>query len=218
MEGYSGSSGDRRVRVKICGITNGEDAHCAVELGADALGFVFYPESPRYVSPPKVRDIVAKLPPFVTPIGVFVDEAEQRVEDVLAETGIQVVQLHGDEPPHCCEGFDVKVIKAFRVQEDFDPVELGAYRVDAYLLDAYDERRMGGTGRTFNWDLALPAKGYGRIILSGGLNPDNVGRAIEIVRPYGVDVSSGVEREPGRKDLGKLRAFMLEVRDASLRI
>ena len=218
MESYSDFSGDRRVRAKICGITNWEDARGAVELGADALGFVFYPESPRYVSPSRVRDIVAKLPPFVAPVGVFVDEIEQRVEDILAETGIQVIQLHGDEPPHYCEGFDAKVVKAFRVQEDFDPVQLGAYTVDAYLLDAYDERRMGGTGRTFNWDLALPAKGYGKIILSGGLNPDNVERAIESVRPYAVDVSSGVEREPGRKDPEKLRAFMLAVRGVSLRI
>ena len=112
----------------------------------------------------------------------------------------------------------MKVIKAFRVQEDFDPVELGAYTADAYLLDAYDERRMGGTGRTFNWDLALSAKGYGKIILSGGLNPDNVGRAIETVRPYAVDVSSGIEQEPGKKDLGRLRAFMLAARNTSLRI
>ncbi|MFH1009416.1 MAG: phosphoribosylanthranilate isomerase [Candidatus Latescibacterota bacterium] len=197
------------VKVKICGITNLDDGLAAAELGADALGFVFYPKSPRYIEPDRAREIISRLGPFVIPVGVFVNERKEKVGEVIAVSGIEAVQLHGEESPAYCASFgNVKVIKAFRVSDDFDPALLGDYEVDAALLDAYRKDAYGGTGETFTWGLAQKAKAYGRIILAGGLTPENVASAIREVRPYAVDVSSGVEKTPGIKDREKMRGFM----------
>ncbi len=194
-------------RVKICGITNLEDARLAVEYGADALGFVFYEGSPRHVFPETVREIISHLPPFVTTVGVFVNASPQEIREVMDLAGLDVVQLHGDEPQEECSLFP-RVIKAFRVRELSDIERLKGYSVSAYLLDAYDPEVPGGTGQTFNWDIAVEAKKYGPIILAGGLTPENVADAVSRVRPYAVDVSSGVEAQKGKKDPEKMRLFI----------
>ena len=197
------------VRIKICGITNEADAAAAVRAGADALGFIFYADSPRCVAPERAAEIVAGLPPFVVPVGVFVNAAAGDVDDICEAAGIQVVQLHGDETPGFCEalaGLKRPVIKAFRVRDASWRSDAAAYPVGAVLLDTFAEDRYGGTGTTFDWRLVEGSPH--RVILSGGLNPDNVAEAVRSVRPYGVDTGSGVEREPGRKDHGKIRAFV----------
>ena len=194
-------------RVKICGITRIEDALLATELGAHAIGLVFA-ESPRRISPERAADIVRHLPPFVSAIGVFVNEEADRVRRIVEQCGLSAVQLHGDETPEYARGLaEVKVIKAVRVRDrsSFDGVD--GYQVSAFLLDTYSKKARGGTGETFNWELARDAELPAPLILSGGLNPENIGEAIRTVRPYGVDVSSGVESEPGKKApelLGKL--------------
>ena len=198
-------------RVKICGITNLEDARLAVEYGADALGFVFYEGSPRHVFPETVREIISHLPPFVTTVGVFVNAPPQEIREVMDLAGLDVVQLHGDEPQEECSLFP-RVIKAFRVRELSDIERLKGYSVSAYLLDAYDPEVPGGTGQTFNWDIAVEAKKYGPIILAGGLTPENVADAVSRVRPYAVDVSSGVEAQKGKKDHEKMRLFIERVK------
>jgi phosphoribosylanthranilate isomerase len=198
-------------KVKICGITNRADALTAAELGADALGFVFYPKSPRYIEPERAREIISRLGPFVIPVGVFVNEERKKIKEIIAVSGIEAVQLHGEESPFYCASFrNVKVIKAFRVSDEFDPKRLSHYAVDACLLDAYSKAAYGGTGETFSWEMARRAKAYGRIILAGGLTPENVARAIREVGPYAVDVSSGVECSPGVKDREKMRAFLAQ--------
>ncbi len=199
-------------RVKVCGITNAEDALRAVDLGADALGFVFYPKSPRNIPPAEAAGIVRQLPPFVASVGVFVDAAYEEIDGILSECGLTAVQLHGCEPPDFCGRFRVKVIKAFRVREGTLPAGIDRYRTDAILLDTFHEALPGGTGETFAWDVAVKAKRFGRLILAGGLKVDNVREAVESVRPYGVDVSSGVESSPGRKDPKKLAAFVTTVK------
>ncbi len=198
------------VRVKICGITNWEDAHLAVELGADAVGFIFA-ESPRQVIPQKVREITSRLPPFVSRVGVFLNHKENEVEEIVERCGLDVLQFHGQETAAYCRKFKCKVIKAFQIESISDLEALSLYKVDAFLLDTYHELLPGGTGITFDWDIAVEAKKYGPIILSGGLNPENVAEAIEKVGPYAVDVSSGVEASPGKKDPEKMRAFFREV-------
>ncbi len=198
-------------RVKICGITNLDDARLAVEYGADALGFVFYEGSPRHVFPETVREIISHLPPFVTTVGVFVNAPPQEIREVMDLAGLDVVQLHGDEPQEECSLFP-RVIKAFRVRELSDIERLKGYSVSAYLLDAYDPEVPGGTGQTFNWDIAVEAKKYGPIILAGGLTPENVADAVSRVRPYAVDVSSGVEAQKGKKDHEKMRLFIERVK------
>ncbi len=198
-------------RVKICGITNLDDARLAVEYGADALGFVFYEGSPRHVFPETVREIISHLPPFVTTVGVFVNASPQEIREVMDLAGLDVVQLHGDEPQEECSLFP-RVIKAFRVRELSDIERLKGYSVSAYLLDAYDPEVPGGTGQTFNWDIAVEAKKYGPIILAGGLTPENVADAVSRVRPYAVDVSSGVEAQKGKKDHEKMRLFIERVK------
>ncbi|MDA0708839.1 MAG: phosphoribosylanthranilate isomerase [bacterium] len=200
------------VRVKICGITNREDALCAVEAGADALGFIFYAKSPRFVAPETVGEIVAVLPPFVTAVGVFVNAPEERIDAVVKLAGLRAIQLHGDEPPEACLGHAVPVIRAVRVGADFSPEHLRAYLVDTFLLDTAKSGMYGGTGKTFDWSAAQAAKPMGRLILSGGLTPDNVAEAIAHVAPYAVDTGSGVESEPGRKDHEKVKAFVKAVR------
>jgi phosphoribosylanthranilate isomerase len=197
------------VRIKICGITNLEDALLAADLGADALGFIFYPQSPRGVSPEAAREIIAQLPPFVVSVGVFVDEAAAAVQDLAARVGLDWVQLHGQESPDYCRSLGRRVIKGFRVKDEDSLNELAPYRgaVQAFLLDTYRKGQAGGTGESFDWRLAREAKPYGQIILAGGLTPENIARAINMALPAAVDTASGVEAAPGKKDPARLRAF-----------
>lgn len=202
------------IKVKICGITNLDDALAAVDSGADALGFVFYRASPRYVEPNTIRAIVRKLPPFITTVGVFVDEAVAEISRLTQHTAIDVVQLHGHESPEICNIINKKVIKAIRVKDITDLDSLEPYQVSAFLLDTFTPEYFGGTGQVFNWDIALAAKQFGRIILAGGLTPDNIQKAIRFVQPYAVDVSSGVEKEKGKKDHIKLKLFIEKAKGA----
>jgi phosphoribosylanthranilate isomerase len=202
-----------RVRVKICGITNRRDAELAAEAGADALGFIFVPDTPRYVDSDTARGIIKDLSPWITPVGVFADHPIEEVEHLMHHCGFLTIQLHGLESPEYCRSLTGSVIKAFRVGGGQGLPDLQAYRVQAYLLDTFVEGRVGGTGKTFPLELATRAKAYGHVIVSGGLTPENVAQAIRKVGPYGVDVSSGVEMEPGRKDPQKVRDFVARVRE-----
>ena len=203
-------------RVKICGITRLEDAQQAVDLGAAALGFNFYPPSPRYIEPAAARAIVGRLPPFVIPVGVFANETDAgRVISIARDAGVTTVQLHGPGFPDLHELLSAfTLVVAVPVREGFKVEELGKLKPTAYLLDAFDPDRLGGTGKTFDWSAAREAKRYGPIILAGGLTPENVGRAVRVVRPFAVDVASGVESAPGIKDPAKLRAFFAAVAEA----
>jgi phosphoribosylanthranilate isomerase len=204
------------MKVKICGITNRDDALAAVFYGADALGFVFYPPSPRSVTPEQARSIVEQLPPFVTTVGVFVNENLERVREIMTHARLHAAQLHGEEPPEACMLW-TPTIKAFRVRNFSDLSPLEAFGgCSAFLIDTYSPDSYGGTGQTFNWDIAVEAKRYGRVILSGGLTPDNVEKAIRWVKPYAVDVSSGVEAAKGRKDHEKLRTFIERAQAAAI--
>ncbi len=198
--------------VKICGITNLDDALFASEAGADALGFVFYKKSPRYIEPKKARDIIKRLPPFVTTVGVFADQTEAEIKGIISETDIDIVQLHGEEPPEFCEGLNKRVIKAIRVRGMENLTEVKRYKACALLLDTYDRNLKGGTGKIFNWEIAREAKVFNKIIIAGGLTPDNVADAIRVVQPYAVDVSSGVEKQKGLKDHLKVKAFIYKVK------
>ncbi|HUT37542.1 MAG TPA: phosphoribosylanthranilate isomerase [Planctomycetota bacterium] len=202
------------VRVKVCGICRPEDALAAAEAGADAIGLVFA-ESPRRVGVAQAQAILAALPPFVTPVALFVNESPATILTKCELLGIRTVQLHGDEPPDVARALGgLCVIKAFRISGEADLEALTGYPAAAYLLDSKVAGRRGGTGVALDWALAARAVGLGRIILAGGLTPDNVAEAICRVRPYGVDVSSGVESAPGVKDAAKLRAFVAAARDA----
>lgn len=200
------------IRIKICGITNDEDALKAAALGAWALGFIFYKQSPRHIGAFKARKIIHRLPPFVTPVGVFVNHKEGAVKDIANFCGLRTLQFHGDETPEYCRRFpDYKVIKAFRVSKDYDVGILKQYPVSAFLFDTFTEAIYGGTGKPFPWDLIKKAKDFGvPIILSGGLNPDNILEAVEAVRPYAVDVNSGVEESPGIKNEKLLKELFLK--------
>jgi phosphoribosylanthranilate isomerase len=199
------------MRVKICGITNPEDALIASDLGADALGFVFAKGSPRTIMPEAAGNIICKLPPFIVPVGVFVDSPIEEILSIIEYTGIQCVQLHGNESPSELTNINVPIIKAFRVHEHFRADTLTSFKASAYLLDTYVEGAAGGTGKTFDWNVAVDAKAYGRIILAGGLNPGNIRDAIRKVQPYGIDIGSGVESEPGKKDKRKLQQLFSAV-------
>ena len=199
------------VRVKICGISDSATAVVAAEAGADAIGLIFAP-SRRRVTAAQAREIAAALPPFVTKVGVFVDEERGRIEERIAACGLGAVQLHGAEPPEFCAGFRVPVVKAIRVKDASSLEQMTAYQVDAFLLDTFDASALGGTGRTFDWTLAIQAARTHRTILSGGMTPVNVVEALTRVVPYGVDVSSGVETD-GRKDHAKIRDFIRRVRE-----
>lgn len=203
------------VRVKICGITNLEDATAAIDFGAEALGFVFFKGSPRYVTVEQAAAIVCKLPAFVTTVGVFVDESPETISSAISGAGIDVVQLHGEEKTEACR-FSRRSIKAIRIKsiDSLEPLKDFKDLVSAFLLDAYAPNTLGGTGRIFNWDIAVEAKQFGRIILAGGLTPDNIQDAVRHVRPYGVDVSSGVEREKGKKDHQKMKLFIERAKGA----
>ena len=194
-------------RVKICGITNLEDAQTAVLCGADALGFVFA-SSPRQVTPKQVSIITSQLPSSICKVGVFVDQDIESVKEIISFCGLNVAQLHGSEKSAYCKELFPGVIKSFRVKDNSVLRSLHHYKVFAYLLDSYDATQNGGTGQSFDWDIARRATGYGKIILAGGLTPENVGQAVALVQPYAVDVSSGVESSPGKKDNNKIRSFI----------
>lgn len=202
--------------VKICGITGPADGVAAAAAGADALGLMFYDQSPRRVSMTAAAEIAREVPPYIIKVGVFVDAPEDLVMRAIQECGLNVVQFHGAETPEYCQTFPVMTIKAFRVRGAETLAELPKFATDAWLLDAYTADKLGGTGAKFNWELARDATRLGRpIFLAGGLTPKNVGDAIRLVRPYAVDVSSGVESAPGRKDAAKVRAFVIAAKQAS---
>ena len=201
-----------RIKIKVCGTTNLKDALFAVDSGADAIGFIFYKKSPRYILQKDAKDIVAKLPPFVETVGVFVNETSDRVNRIAEQCKLTAIQLHGDESPAFCRRIKRRVIKAFRVKDTNSFKGMADYDVSGFLLDSYNEESKGGTGKTFDWNLALRAKKQGPIILAGGLNPYNVYTAIHRVKPYGVDVCSGVEKSPGIKDSVKIDEFIKSVR------
>lgn len=200
------------VRVKICGITNLEDALMTVEAGADALGFVFFQGSPRNISPDTAAAIIRSLPPFVQTVGLFVNEEPATVNAIADRCGLDLVQLHGDESPEYCTAIKRRIIKAFRVKDASSVDAMTDYPVAACLLDAWSPAARGGTGTTFNWDIAAGVAVEHSIILAGGLTPDNVAEAIAVVKPYAVDVSSGVESAPGKKDAGLVARFIRSCR------
>ena len=202
-----------RVRVKICGVRTADEANLALDLGADAVGFNFWKGSRRYIEPEAALQIItARKRPFGAYVGVFVNEAEDVIRGLVEKLGLSAVQLHGDESEAFCEKLaGLNVIKALRVGNGFDPASAGTYPVAAILLDAWMESGYGGGGRTFEWAAAVEAKKYAPIILAGGINAENVSAAVRTVRPVAIDVCSGVEAEPGRKDLDKLREFMAAV-------
>jgi phosphoribosylanthranilate isomerase len=200
------------MKIKICGITNLDDALLAAELGADALGFIFVKTSLRRIRPSTARKIIQELPPFVTPVGVVADAEHDEILELIDETGVRCVQLHGNESPKQLAKFPVPVYKSFRVDKEFNLETLRRYKGSAYLLDTHVDGALGGTGKTFDWDVAIKAKAYGRIILAGGLNPENILEAIQTVQPYAVDVNSGVESAPGKKDKNKLEQLFKTIR------
>ena len=203
-------------RIKMCGVTGIEDARDAAMLGADAIGLNFFEGSSRSVTPERALRIIESLPPFVAAVGVFVNyEDPQALEDFAVSIQLDAVQLHGDETPDYCSMINrVKVIKAIRVDEEFKVDSLRNYQASAFLLDAYSPKAFGGTGRVFNWSKAAGANAFGRIILAGGLNPRNVASAIGELHPFAVDVSSGVESEPGKKNYESMRRFVEAVQSA----
>jgi phosphoribosylanthranilate isomerase len=194
------------VKVKICGITQYEDAKAAVSLGVDAIGFIFYPKSPRAIHPLDAKEIIKRLPPFVSKVGVFVDETAATIMKIVNATGIDTVQLHGKEPPSICDELGVTLIKAFPVGPDFDLLSFEKYKVSGYLLDTWNESMHGGSGKTFDWSIANKAMlKFGNVILAGGLGPSNIREALEAVHPYAVEFNSGVEIKPGIKNPHKMR-------------
>jgi phosphoribosylanthranilate isomerase len=198
-----------RTRVKICGITRVEDALAAVAAGCDAIGLVFYASSPRHIEKARAAEIVQALPPFVSAVGLFVNASAHDIYSVLSDVGLDVLQFHGDESPEFCDQFKMPYLKAVRVRPGTNLVQCATDYAGAraLLLDTYTEGVPGGTGHTFDWAL-IPSGLQKPLILAGGLNPENVGAAIQQVRPYAVDVSGGVEREKGIKDADKIAAFM----------
>ena len=205
-----------RTRIKVCGITGQEDARAAVAAGADGLGFIFVEQSPRMVDPDMVRAITGELPPFVDSIGVFRDEAMEVVEEIIHYCRLSLVQLHGAESPEYCRTVSCPAIKSFAIHPGSQSEELAVYSevVSGFLLDTYHKEMAGGTGMVFDWKLVEQIQPPGPVILAGGLNPENVGEAIRQVKPFAVDVNSGVEYQPGRKDTDKLKSFADEVRKA----
>jgi phosphoribosylanthranilate isomerase len=198
-------------KIKICGITNMEDALLAFSLGVDAVGFVFA-ESKRRITAVNASRIIDALPMSILKVGVFVNEEEKRIREILEICRLDALQFHGDEPPSYIRKFREKTIKSFRIKDKRSLKAIPKYKASAYLLDTYSPKQYGGTGKTFNWDSAVEAKKYGPIILAGGLNPDNVEEAIRKVQPCAVDVSSGVESSPGKKDPRKLEEFVKRAR------
>ncbi len=200
-------------RVKICGITRLDDGLAAVRLGADALGFNFWPRSKRYLPPSDARAIVRRLPAFVTAVGIFVDPTREEVLRAADASGVAVAQLHGDEPPDFCASLPLPVLKGIRVADGHSLAQLASYEVQGFVLDAPSEG-YGGSGATFDWSLVAEAAKELPIVLAGGLTPENVAEAVRAVRPWGVDVASGVESAPGVKDHAKLALFIQRAKEA----
>ena len=195
--------------MKICGVTNVADALVAAEAGADMIGLNFYEQSPRYLTLATAVEIARALPPFVLRVGVFVNPPEALVTRALGECGLSLLQFHGDEPSEFCTQFGLMSVKALRIRDAESLNQLAKFQTDAFLLDAHSQNGLGGTGEKFNWDLAIEAQKFGKpIFLAGGLTPENVADAVKQVRPFAVDVSSGVESSPGKKDAAKVRAFI----------
>ena len=192
-------------KIKICGTTDLKDALAAAEAGADAVGFVFA-QSPRRITPKKAKEIISKLPPFISAVGVFVNQRPKIINKIIKTCGLNYVQLHGDETPADCRKIKGKVIKAFRVKDKKSLKAISRYSVSAVLLDTFSPEKYGGTGKAFNWELAVKAKKFGMpVILAGGLGTGNLLKAIRKVKPFAVDVSSGIESRPGKKDGRMLR-------------
>lgn len=201
-------------RVKICGVTNVADALAAAEAGADMIGLMFYEHSPRHVSIATAAEISRVLPPFVLRVGVFVDPQEALVTRAIGDCNLTLLQFHGDEPSDFCTQFGLMSVKALRVRDAQSLDQLANFQTDAFLLDAHSKSGLGGTGEKFNWDLAVEAQKFGKpIFLAGGLTPENVAAAMRQVRPFAVDVSSGVESAPGKKNHAKVKAFIQNVRN-----
>jgi phosphoribosylanthranilate isomerase len=199
------------MKVKICGITSLEDAQNAISLGVHALGFIFYSKSPRYITPEKVEEIVMFLPPFVQLVGVFVNEEKEYIEEVARRCRLDIIQLHGSESPSFCLDFSHRIIKAFQISQIEDVNQISPYQgtVSAVLLDTKMPGKFGGTGKTFDWGLALKAKEFHLpVILAGGITLSNIKKAIKLVDPYAVDISTSVEKEPGIKDYNKMKEFL----------
>ena len=200
------------MKIKVCGITRLEDAIRAADLGASAIGFVFWPKSRRYVEPVLAAKIARRLPADVAPVGVFVNANVEEIGRIASAVGLSAIQLHGDELPTVCDELSYRIIKAIGVDRMSIKAQVNRVPLDTtVLLDAHDPVRRGGTGRSIDWDIAASVAATRRVFLAGGLGPDNVAEAIRVVRPYGVDVSSGVEASPGKKDVSKLREFFDEV-------
>ncbi|MEW6289627.1 MAG: phosphoribosylanthranilate isomerase [Thermodesulfobacteriota bacterium] len=191
-----------RTRIKICGMTDREEVRHAVAAGVDALGFIFAKASPRYIEPERARVIISSLPPFVDAVGVFLNDDPERVAEIVQYCHLTVIQLHGAESPDYCRRFHTRVVKAFQVHDRLTASDLHPYEevVSGFLLDTYDKKQAGGTGKTFDWSLIHKLQPGKPVILAGGLGPANVAQAITAVRPFAVDVNSAIEREPGRKD------------------
>ena len=208
-------------RVKICGITNEEDALSAIEKGAFAIGFIFYPKSPRYIPPVKASQIIRKIPPFIGRVGVFVNMDIRGIFEIMKRVGLSAVQLHGDESPEFCYELktlsSIPIIKVFRIKDEssLNNIKKYSYTVNAILLDTHKDKVYGGTGETFDWNLAKKARNYNiPLILSGGLNPQNIKEAYDIVKPYAFDVNSGIELTPGIKDHTKMDLFFRKLHQA----
>ena len=204
------------MKIKICGITNLNDAKSAIDLGADMLGFIFYMQSPRYIEPLKANKVIEELPADIIKIGVFVDESINNLNQIKKTAGFDMFQLHGDETPEFCLKLNDEYVKAIRVKNSEDIKLVESYNTDKFLFDTYVKDEYGGTGKTFNWKFLLDSRLNDKfVILSGGLNYDNVSEAIKIAKPDAVDVSSGVEVSPGTKDISKLKKFIEAVRNGS---
>jgi phosphoribosylanthranilate isomerase len=202
-----------KTQVKICGITSVADGLAAAEAGADMIGLMFYEQSLRHITLQNAVEISRALPPFVLRVGVFVNPDEALVTRAIAECGLNLLQFHGDETSNFCTQFGEMSLKALRVRDAESLKKLENFHTDAFLLDAHSKSGLGGTGERFNWDLAVEAQKFGKpIFLAGGLTPENVADAVRKVRPFAVDVSSGVESAPGKKDTAKVRAFITAVK------
>lgn len=204
----------KQVQVKICGITLQEQAIAISHLGVDALGFILYPKSPRYLAPEKIREIVKSLPPFIKTVGVFVNETAADMSDLVRASGVDLAQLSGDEPPETCRQLTelgINWIKALRVKEAADIKRVKEYPGSHFLLDAWSDDEYGGTGKTFDWGILEEMPERSGIVLAGGLNADNVQQAIRDVQPYGLDISSGVEESPGIKAIDKVQLLMKRI-------
>jgi phosphoribosylanthranilate isomerase len=204
-------------KVKICGITSVDDAQVAVDAGADLIGLIFYPPSPRYVTPQQAQAIVARVPAHIETVAVFVNESAARVTSIAQESGVQIVQLHGNESPDVCQQSARRVIKTFRFTAQVRPEMMAQYAVEAFLIEGFHADYYGGGGAQADWPRVAQLHPYGRIILAGGLTPANVQEAIRLVQPYAVDVCSGVEAAPGKKDWDKVRTFVQRAKACATR-